>query len=183
MHQYSFGEEGNAESSSHFNSRTELVSSYADKQMQSSKETKNLLPRVRNLINQKTSLISTRGTKRNTLKFTRVSVINPNGTSPSECRHFICRYTKKHYRIEGCLNTIDGHDMRCIYPPTSFPFYLSICWLLYTTISTETRVHTRLCSLTIRVLYVTILIVTNVQICTWVSLKETHVSYAGCLYQ
>ena len=36
MHQYSFGEEGNAESSSCYKSRTELVSSYAEKQMQSS---------------------------------------------------------------------------------------------------------------------------------------------------
>ena len=73
MHQYSFREEGNAESSSRYKSRTELVSSYADKQMQSSEETKNLLPRVINLINQKTSLISTRDAERNTLKFTVVS--------------------------------------------------------------------------------------------------------------
>ena len=41
--------------------------------MQSLEETKNLLPRVRNLINQKTSLISTRDAERNTLKFTVVS--------------------------------------------------------------------------------------------------------------
>ena len=65
MHQYSFGEEGNEESNSRFKSRIELVSSYADKQMQSSEETKNLLPRVRNLINQNTSLISTQDTERN----------------------------------------------------------------------------------------------------------------------
>ena len=73
MHQYSFEEEGNAESNSRYKSKTELVSSYADKQMQSSKETNNLLPRVRNLINQNTSLISTRDAKRNTLKFVVVS--------------------------------------------------------------------------------------------------------------
>ena len=41
--------------------------------MQSSEETKNLLPRVRNLINQKTSLISTQDAERNTLKFAMVS--------------------------------------------------------------------------------------------------------------
>ena len=44
MHQYSFGEESKAESSSHYKSRTELMSSYVDKEMQSSVETKNLLP-------------------------------------------------------------------------------------------------------------------------------------------
>ena len=69
MHQYSFGEEGNTESSSRYKSRTKLISSYADKQMQSSEETKNLLPLVRNLINQNTSLISTQDAERNTLKF------------------------------------------------------------------------------------------------------------------
>ena len=45
------------------------MSSYADKEMQSLEETKNMLPRVRKLINQKTSLISTRDAERNTLKF------------------------------------------------------------------------------------------------------------------
>ena len=73
MHQYSFGEESKAESSSSYKSRTELISSYADKEMQSSEETKNMIPRVRNLINQKTSLISTRDAERNTLKFAVVS--------------------------------------------------------------------------------------------------------------
>jgi len=41
--------------------------------MQSSKETKKFLPRARNLINQKTSLISTWDAERNTLKFIVVS--------------------------------------------------------------------------------------------------------------
>ena len=50
------------------------------------------------------------------------TVINPNGTSSSECRLSRCWYTKGHYRIEVFLNTIDGHDMRCIYPLTSMPF-------------------------------------------------------------
>ena len=49
------------------------MSSYDDKEMQSLEETKNLLPRVRKLIHQKTSLISTRDAKRNTLKFVVVS--------------------------------------------------------------------------------------------------------------
>ena len=60
MQQYSFGDEGKIESSSHCKSKTELMSSYANKEMQSLEETKNLLPQVRKLINQKTSLISTR---------------------------------------------------------------------------------------------------------------------------
>ena len=73
MHQYSFRGEGNAESSSYFKSKADLVSSYAEKQMQSSEETRNLLPQVRSLINQKTSLISTRDAEKNTLKFIVVS--------------------------------------------------------------------------------------------------------------
>ena len=49
------------------------MSSYANKEMQSVEETKNLLPWVRKLINKKTSLISTRDEERNTLKFAVVS--------------------------------------------------------------------------------------------------------------
>ena len=44
MHQYSFREESKAESSSHYKSKVELISSYADKEIQSSEETKNMLP-------------------------------------------------------------------------------------------------------------------------------------------
>ena len=73
MQQYSFGDEGKIESSSHYKSRIELMSSYADKEMQSLEETKNLLLRVRKLINKKTSLMSTRDVERNTLKFVVVS--------------------------------------------------------------------------------------------------------------
>ena len=73
MHQYYFGYESKTKSSSCYKSKTELMSSYADKEMQSSEETKNLLPQVRKLINQKTSLISTRDAERNTLKFVVVS--------------------------------------------------------------------------------------------------------------
>ena len=73
MHQYSFGGEGSLDPSSGFKSRAKFVSSYAEKHMQSLEETKNLLPRVRSLVNQKTSLISTRDVERNTLKFSMVS--------------------------------------------------------------------------------------------------------------
>ena len=73
MHQFSFGGEGSAKPSSGFKSSADFVSSYAEKQMQSSEETKNVLPQVRSLVNQKTSLISTRDVERNTLKFTMVS--------------------------------------------------------------------------------------------------------------
>ena len=41
----------------------------------------------------------------------RSGVINPNGTSSSECRHSLCWYTKGHFRIEFFQNTIDGHDL------------------------------------------------------------------------
>ena len=109
--------------------------------------------------------------------------INPNDTSPSECHHFICWHTKGHLWIEGFLNTIDGHDMRCIHPPTSLPFYLSMCGFTYTNMSIENHVHTRLYSLTTCILYVTMLIATRVQICMQVSLIATRVSYAGFQYQ
>ena len=73
MHKYSFGDEGKTESSSRYKYRTELMSSYTDKEMQSLEETKNLIPRFRKLINQKKSLISTRYAERNTPKFVVVS--------------------------------------------------------------------------------------------------------------
>ena len=59
------------------------MSSYANKEMQSSEETKNMLPRMRKLINQKTSLISTRDAKRNTLKFV---VVNNKKVSEMEVK-------------------------------------------------------------------------------------------------
>ena len=46
---------------------------------------------------------------------TKKVVINPNGTSLSECRHSLCWYTKEKTRIEFCQSTIDGHDLGCIY--------------------------------------------------------------------
>ena len=99
----------------------------------------------------------------------------------SSANNSLCWYTKGHFRIEICQNTIDGHDMGCIYPSTSLPFYFSKCRLAYTNISIETRVHTRLFSLTTHVLYVTISITTRVQIYTWVSFKRlachTRVAY------
>ena len=49
----------------------------------------------------------------------------------------LCWYTKGHFRIEFFLNTIDGHDMRCIYPSTSLLHYFSKCVLAYATILVE----------------------------------------------
>ena len=49
------------------------MTSYVEKQRQSLEETRNLLPRVRNLNNPKTSLISTRDVEINTLKLAMVS--------------------------------------------------------------------------------------------------------------
>ena len=49
------------------------MTSYAEKQMQSLEETKNILPQVRSLGSKKASLISTRDLERNTLKLAMVS--------------------------------------------------------------------------------------------------------------
>ena len=110
-----------------------------------------------------------------------VCVINPNGTSPFECRHSLCWYTKWHLRIEVFQITIDGHDMGCIYPWTTLPYYFSKCWVSYATILIETRVHTRLFSLTTHVLYTTISIEACVHQHTWVSFEQlachTRVAY------
>ena len=81
-----------------------------------------------------------------------ISAIYLNGTSPSECRHSLCWYTKGHFRIEDFQNTIDGHDMRCIYLSTSLPYYFSKCWLAYVTIFIETHLRTQLFPLTTHVL-------------------------------
>jgi len=81
IHQCSFGGEGSAEPSSCFKSRADLVSSYAEKQMQSLEEARKFIPRVRSLMNQKTSLISTREVERNTLKFV---VVNDKKVSEME---------------------------------------------------------------------------------------------------
>ena len=84
----------------------------------------------------------------------------------------LCWYTKGHFKIEVFQNTIDGHDMRCIYPSTNFPYYFSKCWFPYATIFIETRIRMRLFLLTTRILYATISITTRVQICTRVSFKR-----------
>ena len=108
-------------------------------------------------------------------------VINPNGTSPFEYRHSLCWYTKGHIRIEVCQNTIDGHDLGCIYLWTSLPYYFSKCWVAYTTILITTRISTWLFPLTTRVLYATIYIATRVHQRTQVSFKQlachTRVAY------
>ena len=44
---------------------------------------------------------------------------------------------KGHFRIEVCQNTIDGHEMRCIYLSTRLLHYFSKCGLAYATISIE----------------------------------------------
>ena len=62
INQVSFKEiEGNVdspESNPLFKSKEELKASYMEKRKQSSEETRNLLPRVRNLYSSKTSLVS-----------------------------------------------------------------------------------------------------------------------------
>ena len=73
MQQCSFEDEGKIESSSRYKSKIDLMSSYADKEVHLLDETKNLLPQVRKLINQKNSLVSTRDVERNTLKFVVLS--------------------------------------------------------------------------------------------------------------
>ena len=73
MNQFSFESENNAESSLVLKSKAEFMTSYVEKQMQSLEETKNLLPRVRSLGNQKASLIFTWDIERNTLKLAMVS--------------------------------------------------------------------------------------------------------------
>ena len=55
------------------------------------------------------------------------TVINPNGTSPSECQHSLCWYTKRQSRIEVCQSTIDGHDLGCIYLLNQLAIYFSKC--------------------------------------------------------
>ena len=77
VNQFSFkdveGGVDGSESSPTFNSKEELKASYMDKRKQSLEETRNLLPRVRNLYNSKTSLISARDAEKNTFKMAMVS--------------------------------------------------------------------------------------------------------------
>ena len=49
LNHFSFGGEDSTEPSSAFKSKAEFMTSYAEKQMQSLEETKNLLPQVRSL--------------------------------------------------------------------------------------------------------------------------------------
>ena len=117
------------------------------------------------------------------LKFQQTSVINPNGTSSSKCRHFICWHTKGHLWIEGFLNTIDGHDMKFIHYPHSLPF-LPFYMLIAIRDSFHNNSHTYVTiSTAYRVLYTSNVVTTCIQICTRVSLIETRVSYMGCQYQ
>ena len=71
------------------------------------------------------------------------SIINPNGTSPSEYQNYLCWYTKGQTRIEVFQSTIDGHDLGCIYLLNQLAIYFSKCWVAYATICIATCVHQR----------------------------------------
>ena len=73
VNQFSFKDVDSLEPSSIFKSKEELKASYMEKRKQSLEETRNLLPRVRNLNNPKTSLISARDAERNTFKLAMVN--------------------------------------------------------------------------------------------------------------
>ena len=73
VNQFSFKDVDSSEPSSIFRSKEELKASYMEKRKQSLEETRSLLPKVRNLNNLKTSLVSARDTERNTFKLAMVS--------------------------------------------------------------------------------------------------------------
>ena len=66
VNQFYFKNIDGSESILMFNSKEELKANYMEKRKQSLEETRNLLPRVRNLYSPKTSLISARDAERNT---------------------------------------------------------------------------------------------------------------------
>ena len=111
-------------------------------------------------------------------------VINPNGTSPSEWRHFLCWRTKGHLWIEGCLK----HYRWACYEIHSLSIQLAIFTFEYVNCCTRiclysTRVHTRLFLQHVAYCMRVFVIATRVQNCMRVSLRETRVSYTGCQYQ
>ena len=73
INQFSFKDVDSSEPSLIFKSKEELKASYMEKRKQSLEETRSLLPKVRNLNNLKTSLVSARDTERNTFKLAMVS--------------------------------------------------------------------------------------------------------------
>ena len=111
------------------------------------------------------------------------SVINPNGTSPSECRHFLCWHTKEHLWIEGCLK----HYRWACYEIHWLSIQLAIFTFEYVNCCTRlfvytTRVHMWLFLLHVAYYTRVFVIATCVQICTRASLKAIRVSYAGFQY-
>ena len=66
-----------------FKSKEELKTSYMEKREQSLEETRNLLPRVRNLYSSKTSLVSARDAEKNTFK---MAIVNDKKMSEMEIR-------------------------------------------------------------------------------------------------
>ena len=66
-----------------FKSKEELKTSYLEKRKQSLEETRNLLPRVRNLHSSKTSLVSARDAEKNTFK---MAIVNDKRMSEIEIR-------------------------------------------------------------------------------------------------
>ena len=98
------------------------------------------------------------------------TVISQNGTSPSECWHSPCRYTKGQFglkwpKLYRCAWTLMH------YLHTSLIYFYSKFWDAYTTMYIATYVS-----------YAPMCIATHVYL-TYVSfLWATYVSYAPCLY-
>ena len=110
-------------------------------------------------------------------------VIYLNGTSPSECRHFLCWHTKGHIWIEGCLK----HYRWVCYELHLSSIQLVIFTFEYVKFHTclflyATHVHTR--PFLQHVTYYTrvFVIATHVPICTWDALRAARVSYVSCQY-
>ena len=111
-------------------------------------------------------------------------VIYLNGTSPSECRHSLCWHTKGHLWIEGCLK----HYRWACYELHLSSIQLVIFTFEYVKCHTRlflyaTRVHMQLFLQHVAYCTRVFVIATRVQIYTWDSLRETHVSYVGFQYQ
>ena len=115
--------------------------------------------------------------------FRKVSVIHLNGTTPSECRHSLCWHTKGHLWIEGLLK----HYRWAYYELhlssiqlVIFTFeYVKCCTCLFLY---ATRVHTHLLLKHVACCTRVSVVASHVQICTWVPLRETCVSYVSCQY-
>ena len=116
-------------------------------------------------------------------KIIKISVIYPNGTSPSECRHSLCWHTKGHLWIEGFLK----HYRWACYELHSLSIQLAIFTFKYVNCCTRlclyaTRVHRRLFLQHVMYCMRVFVIATHVQIYMRASLRETRVAYTGCQY-